>query len=453
MQDLLQHISTAARQENLLPAEHRLLIAVSGGLDSVVLCDLLAATGWSCGIAHANFQLRGAASEADASFVQKLAEDYGWPYYGNRFETQQEATAQRNKSIQMLAREQRYEWLEQVRAREGYQLILTAHHLNDALETFVKHFTEGSGLRGLKSIPARRGRIWRPLLSIPRADLEAYYAARGLEHREDASNTATYYQRNQIRQEIIPALTAVFPQWAPGVQRSLELLRDAIDLLDEQVRRRREEVLEQRGEITILHDTVIQAEPGFRTLLFELLRPYAFSAAQVQNLLQAIIDRNVGAQFYSADFRLLVDRDRLLIQALRKPLSEQEFVLAEATERLSLPQGVLSWMVGEGRPAELQAPGHVAYLDYDQLLFPLRLRHWKAGDSFQPLGMRGQRKKLKDFFVDQKLDRFAKERVWILENGDGEICWIINQRLDHRFRITDSTRKYLRVAFSADEPL
>jgi tRNA(Ile)-lysidine synthase len=443
---LLDRFKKFVEENNLYHPGERVLLAVSGGVDSVVMLDLARRAGWRAGIGHCNFQLRGAASDGDEDFVRDLAEAQGLPVHVAVFETRGEA-ARRGISIQMAARDLRYGWFEEIRRQEGYDRIATAHHLDDSVETALLNFVKGTGLRGLHGIPVRRQTIIRPILFAAKAELEAYAGERGLSFRTDVSNEELYYARNKIRHQVIPVLKELNPSFEQTAAANLERFREAEFLYEwalEHIIREVKQV--ENDRITIDLDRLLYYYRAAPTILFEIIYPYGFHPNQITQVLDSS-GRQSGALFFSDTHQLLVDRETLILEPRIFDTEEKEYYIAEGAETVYLPDGKISVSYYDGQPDAFPSNPNRAMLDAGKLQFPLRLRHWRRGDYFHPLGMNGQRQKLQDFFTNQKIPRLDKDRVWLLENGQNHMCWIVGYRIDERFKITPQTTQYLIMEF------
>ncbi len=429
------------QQEQLFQAQQPILLSVSGGMDSVVLCHLFQKAELNFGIAHCNFQLRSKDSDQDAIFVKKLATVWDVPFFSTTFATRKIAS-QRKISIQMAARDLRYEWLERIRSQEKYDYIATAHHLNDSIETVLFNFTKGCGIRGLHGILPKVNRIIRPLLFAAKAEIEAYAKAENITFRHDASNDSDKYERNKLRHHLIPVLQQLNTNFEQTAAQTIDHLRQAEYLYDFALSTLRKKYLKQTGGKIIIELTALQAHPAARTILYEWLRPFGFHQNQITQLLESV-KRQAGGLFFSDTHELLVDRNQLIVQPVTQEARIEHF-LPTPTSRLSLKNGIL-YLKGEvDLPTAFVEDENVVYLDFGKLVFPLKLRRWQPGDVFQPLGMQGKHQKLQDFFTNQKLSRFDKEKVWLLESA-GEICWIVGHRLDERFKVTDQTQSCLHI--------
>ncbi len=422
----------------------RMLLAVSGGVDSVVMAHLFQQAGIPAGIAHCNFQLRGEAADADALFVEDLARRLGSAFHQASFPTREIAT-RRGLSIQMAARELRYSWLEQVRREQGYYRIATAHHLNDTIETVMYNFAKGCGLRGLQGIPRIQGWVVRPLLFALRSEIKAYAEKEKLLFREDASNREDKYARNFIRHRIITRFRELNPAFDNTAVTNIQHLQGAMEVYDYALFQLKKRIVRTTGSRQIIDRAGLMGGPSPATVLFELLHPLGFHSAQIPQILESM-QRQPGALFFSDTHQLVVDRETLIIDRRIIHQENQQFFLTP-DQALALPGGRLELKTKTGRPPLFPADPWQAALDAGQLQYPLRLRRWQKGDVFCPLGMRGQRQKLQDFFTNQKVSRADKEQIWLLESGNGEICWILGYRIDERYKITDKTEQYLWLTF------
>lgn len=425
------------------------LLAVSGGVDSVVMTRLFSLARLPFAVAHCNFQLRGNASDEDEHFVRELSDELGVAYHTIRFETERLAQ-EKGVSIQMIARELRYDWLETVRRAHSYQYIATAHHLNDAIETSLLNQIRGTGIRGLTGIELLRGYLVRPLLYFTRTEIEGFLTDHGWQIREDSSNSKDEYYRNRIRHHVIPVMQSINPSLEPTFSTNFRIWSETTQLMEWAVAQlKRQFVLDKGGKIRIDLSFLEAHRAVALTLLYEWLKDFGFHPDQLQQAI-ATAGKSSGAIWKSATHRLLVGREAFYLEELMTRDEKSVFEMQQAGETVQLSDGELtSEWVSKDIQQMLGASPLEAFLDAEQLKFPLRIRRWQAGDVFCPLGMQGGRKKLQDFFTDLKINRFDKEKVWLLVNGDGEIAWVIGYRPDERFKIMEDTRKALRVCFQA----
>ena len=417
------------------------LVAVSGGHDSVVLLHALHKLGVQLAVAHCHFGLREAEADADEQFVRKLAKQYGLPYFAEFFQTKTFAE-QEGISVQMAARALRYAWFEQVRAREGLGVIATAHHQRDAAETMLLNLTHGTGLAGLHGIPARNGHIVRPLLGLGRDDLHDYLVTNNLAWREDASNDSPIYQRNLLRHEVLPVLREI----NPNLDHSLALTAERVGGAEEIVRRYVADTAAtaQRDatEATYLDLRLLQKTAATTLVLHELLRPFGFSYVVTKEIVAAF-GAEPGRRFDSPTHQLVKDREQLVIT----PRNLQKFGTVQITagqESLKIDGLHLRLTLHEAAGLTIPRNKAVAALDADALKFPLTVRPWQEGDWFMPIGLKGK-KKLSDFLIDQKVPLNLKDQVRVLLSGDGKIAWVVGFRPDERFRVGAETQRVLLV--------
>ncbi|AWM34974.1 tRNA lysidine(34) synthetase TilS [Hymenobacter nivis] len=422
-------------------ANDPVLVAVSGGLDSVVLLDVLHRLGAQVAVAHCHFGLRGEDADADEQFVRKLAKQYDAPYFAEFFQTK--AFAEREGiSTQMAARLLRYQWFEQVRAREGLVAIATAHHQRDQAETMLLNLTHGTGLAGLHGIQAKNGAVVRPLLGLGRDDLHDYLVANNLRWREDDSNDSPVYQRNLLRHEVLPVLREI----NPGLDQTMAATAERVGGAEEIVRRYVADTAAQARrdapEATYLSIALLQNTAATALVLHEMLRPFGFSWVVTKEVVAAFKGLS-GKQFDSPTHRLVKDRDQLVITP-RRLAQYGTFQLAEGQADLLADGMRLHATAHDGANYAIPRSRSTAALDADKLKFPLTLRRWQEGDWFMPLGMQGK-KHLSNFLIDQKVPLNLKDDVRVLASADGKICWVVGLRVDDRFKVSPDTQRVLAV--------
>jgi tRNA(Ile)-lysidine synthase len=442
---MLQAFRNFISVNKLCSSEHRILLAVSGGIDSVVMADLFVRAGYACTIAHCNFQLRGIDSDLDEAQVRTLARALDIPVLVKRFDVET-AMSQGGTSLQMAARDLRYEWFEYLLTENSLDRVATAHNKNDAIETFFMNLSRGSGIRGLTGIPASRGKIIRPLLFASRQEIESYQKERMLEYREDSSNMETKYRRNKIRHDVLPVMEQINPSFFEVMSGNMERLREVLEIYENSIEGVKGALFEERkGKISISVDELHKLYP-LRTWLYELFSPFGFTRLQCEGI-EKIMAAGPGRQSISTTHRLYKDRDRMILVP-GASRNYDRFYLDGPDLPSSLPfpmdMEVLDRLELERIPED---PG-TACLDLDMVQFPLIIRRWMHGDYFYPLGME-QSKKLSDFFVDEKIPVPEKEGAWIMASGK-KIVWIMGYRIDHRFRITPSTKRVLMLRLQSD---
>jgi len=405
MIDIVSHIT-----------DKKLILALSGGIDSMVLADLLSQAKADFVVAHCNFHLRGEESDGDEQFVRDYASRNGLTVYVKQFDTETYAKEQ-GISIEMAARDLRYAWFEELRQQLQYDYIAVAHHADDQLETFFINLLRGAGIRGLKGMQPVNGHILRPLLDVSRAEIRQYAEEHHLEWREDHTNAETLYLRNKIRHELLPVIDSISKEGRGSILKSINHLASENELY--------RELLKEK-----LSTANCQLLTANCQLLFEWLRDYGFNSDQVHFIHEALQNSQPGTSFFSPTHRVTIERDGLELT----PICQQnETPLELSYEQIPNNDGFV-----------MDTSAKVAQLDYDKLTFPLQLRKWQAGDRFHPLGMKGS-KLLSDFFVDQKMSTRQKEECYVLVTANNEIVWVVGRRVDDRFKVTDKTKTILIV--------
>lgn len=431
-----QHTPDLKRQPTLL--------AVSGGVDSVVMAHLFHNLGLPAGIAHCNFGLRGEESDGDEAFVRELAMRYKFPFFVTRPDVKNFAKSV-SISTQMAARALRYEWFEKIRSESGYKWIATAHHANDSLETLLLNLARGTGLAGLTGIAPVNGHLIRPLLLSNRAEVSRYAAENAVEWREDRTNETDDYYRNKIRHHVIPVLAELNPSLESTFNGSSERLRAANALLEAHLERWKTQVVREEAGILRMPiaDILGEAEPAYR--LWFILQDFGFQYGQLRNII-ASLEGIPGKRFFSPTHILLVDRDYLILKASFQTSDPETLTIEE-------PGATLGWDGAKFSLQVLPAGSSVHFdsrtiaVDSDLLSFPLTVRRWQQGDIFHPFGMGGKRKKVSDLLIDNKIDLFEKEKTAVLLNGNGEIVWVVGIRADERFKTTAATSNTLVISF------
>ncbi len=422
-----------------LQGAKRLLVAVSGGPDSIVLLDALCRERFSVVIAHCNFHLRGEASNEDALFVQQLANKYQVPYCQVDFDTEKVAE-ERKISIEMAARDLRYEWFELMADEHDCDLIAVAHNADDVVETFFLNLTRGSGLQGLSGMAELRGRVVRPLLQVSRKQIMEYIAENELDYRIDATNLETVYTRNKIRHNVVPQLTEINPSFLDTMANNMRFIASAQSIVESYAAEAYKRVVTEDGERIRFDLKALRECEGVDTLLFMWLSKYGFGSDVVVQLYRSLNDI-AGKQFYSQTHRAVIGRESLELGVRSEELGVRNEEWEIENGELRVENGELKIEISEVdiEGFEVVKSGNVACLDADKLQYPLVFRRWKKGDWFIPFGMKG-RKKLSDFFADKKMNLIDKEQVWLLTLGD-DIVWVVGHRVDARYAVTDTTKR------------
>lgn len=437
---MIDKVSTFIKQQLLFDVDSKLLVAVSGGVDSIVMLHLLHSMHYDCVVAHCNFHLRGSASDADAEFVEEQTKRLGIKFLKTDFDTQKYAVESKI-SIEMAARNLRYDWFEKMRQQEQCDYIAVAHHIDDSIETFFLNLVRGTGIKGLSGIASKNGFVVRPLLCCTRKEIAEYAEEHCLNHCEDATNADNIYRRNFIRNKIVPLFKELNPAFQNTMFENIKHIANTNNFINKYVNSLYNNLIINDGcEIRISVEK-LKKEPSPAFVLYELLAPYGFNNSVVDQIFRQI-DNAPGKRFYSASHCLIKDRDYLILEPLAVPREESFCIEIDDT----LLQNPLKIAIRQGAITDcfIEKSVNVALLDLHKLTFPLKLRHWKKGDWFIPFGMKGK-KKLSDFFSDKKYSLFDKEKCWLLVDDTDAVVWVVGERIDNRFRITDATTHFYRL--------
>ncbi len=430
-------------RHELATHDDRILLTVSGGVDSMVLLDLFTRAGYRVGVAHCNFQLRGAESDEDELLVEEQARLRGAAFYNRRFDTRGEME-RTGESMEMAARRLRYAWFDELSRAEGYTAVAIAHHADDSVETFFINLLRGTGLRGLTGISTQAGRIIRPLMFATRKEILEYAVANRIPFREDSSNRSTKYLRNKIRLGLIPRIREINPKFTALMRRNLARLDDAQRFIDRVIDRIRTEAVTHEGAIDTIH--IERIDPSFPLgfVVYELLgSAYGFKGDVIDALCRALHHGATGRRFYARDHVATVDRGRIVVAPIAGD-DPCEVEVPQGTLRSYCGNAVLYYEYRDIDTIEaFGVPEPIAQIDADKLRFPLVLRRWREGDWFVPFGMTG-RKKVSDYLVDAKVSLPEKQRQFVLVSGD-EIVWLVGRRIDDRYRLTAATENVLRI--------
>lgn len=409
----------------------KLILALSGGIDSMVLADKLLKANAVFVLAHCNFHLRGEESDGDERFVREYAENNGLTLYVKHFDTTGYAK-EHKLSIEMAARELRYAWFEELRQQLGYEYIAVAHHADDQLETFFINLLRGAGIKGLKGMQPVNGHIIRPLLDISREEIHQYAIDNGLTWREDHTNAETQFLRNKIRHELLPVIDGISKEGRTSILKSIRHLASENELYRELLHEKLFQIVKQDGETQQYQYGNFPLSTLQSPLLFEWLRDYGFNTDQVQFIYEALSGQP-GKSFFSPTHRVTIERDGLELT----PIYNNNNISVELSYQT----------IDKDDRFVMDKSPKVAQLDYDKLTFPLQLRPWQTGDRFHPLGMKGS-KLLSDFFVDQKMTTRQKEECQVLTAADGQIVWVVGRRIDDRYKVSENTKTILLVRLS-----
>ena len=468
MMKLTDKFKTAARSNHLFLPNDKLLIAVSGGVDSVVLCELCKQTGFDFSIAHCNFQLRGEESKRDENFVRELGKKYGVETFVKLFDTEQYA-AEKKRSIQEAARELRYNWFSELVNTEKIKAtsekndgksagpspavyhtpsvicLLTAHHADDNIETLLMHFFRGTGLHGLTGIPVSNDYIKRPLLSFTKEEIIQFANDNQLSFVEDSSNLSSKYTRNFFRNELIPAIAGVYPQVKENLQASISRFKEIESLYRFSVEEIIRKLCKQKGtEIYIPVNGLMKYNN--RALIYEIISPYGFTERQVDEVIKLAAGES-GKYLLSpaGKYRIIRHRHWFIIS----PVQTEEaanFIIEQTNKEIHFSSGTLSMECSS--EIRLSSSAFAVSLDAAKISFPLLLRKWKTADYFYPLGMK-KKKKISRFLIDSKLSKSAKENIWVIESAQ-RIIWVVGHRIDERFKLTDKTLSVVNLVFKKE---
>lgn len=428
------------KTEGLFDKGDTILLGISGGIDSMVMLDLLIKSSCSVAVAHCNFGLRGEESDSDQYFVENICSNNNIICHTRLFDTQEYAF-ERGISIQMAARELRFEWFSELSSRMNYSYTGIGHNKNDLVETFLLNISRGTGIKGLTGIKSKNGRIVRPLLFASRKEISFYAQVNNVAFREDTSNIDLKYKRNRIRLRIIPEFEKLSPSFTDIIAETADRLKDADIIFMQNIDYHYKRLYNSSGQGGYFYiDQLLNLKP-LKTYLFEFLKRWHFQKNIIPDIV-ASLQSAPGKQFYSSTHRLVKDREKLIVS----PLTEKgitRYYIEEGISEVHSPVKMKLRVIDINPGFSIPASASVACMDLDAIHFPLILRKWEKGDYFQPLGMSGL-KKVSDFFTDNKFSLIDKEDTWLIVSGN-KVAWIVGHRLDNRFRITSLTRKALLI--------
>jgi tRNA(Ile)-lysidine synthase len=418
------------------------LVAVSGGIDSVVMTHLFHSMNLKFSILHCNFHLRGKESDADQTFVESMAARLNVECYVAHFDTN--AFAQEHGiSIQMAARDLRYNWFERAALQYNGDYIATGHNENDIIETVLLNFSRGTGIRGLMGIRPINGKLIRPLLFASRERITAYASIHNLRWREDSSNKETKYHRNKIRHTIIPAFESINPAFIQNARSTINRLEQAGKLFDLLLQQIKDNVWIEKADRILIDIRELRKYPSHDLIMFELMRDYGVSHLDGDSF-KNLINAESGKQLHTPTHLITKDRDCLIIT--RRDFHEQEEVILEKeTVSIDYPIYLTITIIEDKETFIIPKLKNMASLDADTISFPLKLRTWRSGDRFYPFGLKGS-KKISDYLINNKVPLPDKQQIWVLES-DGKIIWVVNHRIDDRFKVTEQTSKILLLKY------
>lgn len=418
----------------------KLLFAVSGGVDSMVMAHLAHKVGITMAVAHCNFGLRGVASDMDQALVHDWCLQNGVPFHTAKFQTKEYA-AEWKKGTQETARILRYEWFDNLKQEFGYCRTATAHHANDNAETLLINLFRGTGIQGLHGIVADSGTILRPMLFATREQILAYAKEENIEWREDESNASDDYSRNAIRHNVIPEVKKLFPNLVANLNESIKRFGEAEEIYSKAIEVQRKKLVEKRGNDHYLPIRKLRYISPLSTICYELMQPYGFTAAQTPQILK-LLDAEAGRYITSATHRVIRDRDFLVVTTVATEMTDMIQVEGLPCE-VHTGDGSFHFTI-KARPEVLPTDNNIACVDASTLTFPLILRRWRTGDYLYPLGMGMKKKKVSRLLIDQKVPLHKKDHIWVLECNK-RIVWVAGIRLDERFKVKSTTREVVVI--------
>ncbi|MGE5423924.1 MAG: tRNA lysidine(34) synthetase TilS [Syntrophothermus sp.] len=427
-------------KENLFRSSDRILLAVSGGADSMLMAHLFVSTGFQVGVAHCNFSLRGEESDKEELFVSEYCDRRNIAFWSKRFNTS-EVALQQGISIEMAARDLRYEWFHELMKQHDFNYLATAHHQDDVIETFMINLSRGTGIKGLSGIQPKSGRIIRPMLFTNHTEIVETCTRLSIDYCTDSSNLETVYKRNLIRHQVLPLLEKVNPAFRKNALKTIANLHETGQLFQQRINEIKDDVYSEYDQGAMIHIEKLQDYAPLRTILFELIRSFGFQADQVDDIIDSL-KKESGKKFFSDAYRLVKDREYLIISSIQAAQDKIVYI-EEDCNKIDFPIHLTIEKIPRTANFHFSTQPYIVDMDMDRLTFPLILRHWREGEYFQPLGMTGI-KKVSDFFIDEKYSIPEKENAWIVASGD-QLAWIVGKRMDDRFKINQQTKRIIRL--------
>jgi tRNA(Ile)-lysidine synthase len=436
---VLKKLSDIIAEKNLFSKKDKLLLACSAGCDSTVLAHVLHELKYNFSIAHVNFKLRGKESELDEKFCRELAKEFGIKFFSVALPAK-ELAKKKKISIQMAARELRYDWLEGLMKKEEIDKLITAHHLNDTIETFFLHLTRGSGVNGLKGMEWKRGKIIRPMLSISRKEIEGFAGKNKIKFRTDKSNLEDKYERNFIRHHIVPKFKKLDPGFEKVMSNNLDILKEENEMLKELLTAQRKKLVKENANGISINKNKLRGLEYKKSFLRFVLAEHGFNASQLISITKNIENKGEsGKKFTSATHILAIDREAIQVKKNQK--AEKSFVFKSEEELKSSGKMRYETVKKFSVPKKNEL-----LLNKSQVHFPFTLRDWRTGDRFVPFGMEGS-KLLSDFLKDNKVPTLERKEIKVLENGKGDIIWVVGMRSDERYRVGQKGEKLIKLAY------
>jgi tRNA(Ile)-lysidine synthase len=447
---VVKEFGTYIHENNLITDGDIVLLAISGGIDSVVMMDIFHKNKVKFAIAHCNFNLRLKESDDDELLVKRLASKYKVDIHIKSCKTKK--YAEENKiSIQEAARELRYAWFDEISNQYNYEKVAIAHHLDDNIETFFINLSRGAGINGLKGIPVFRQNIIRPLMFAKKFDIEEYATANNLEFREDSSNEDSVYWRNNIRHNLIPQLENILPGFSNSIIKSISNLSDANQLIESVITEKTSQLFIKKanGVLKVNLNNLMTLKP-LNIWIYFLLKQYGFARNTTDSICEAITDRSsTGLRFRSSMFELLIDREQLLIRKVKDTEKNIEVKIDKSSKNIAYPIRLNFKIQSKSSELKFDSDHRVAYFDLDQLQYPLNLRKWKSGDRMKPLGMNGK-KLVSDMLIDNKVDSFEKDNTYVITSGD-KIIWLVGIQSSEEFKVEGNTSNVLTMEYIKED--
>lgn len=448
---MISKIQKYIAQNNLFNSGTPVLVACSGGIDSMVLCDVLLKLNYKIAIAHCNFQLREIESDEDEKFVEQYALQNKLKFHSVKFDTK-DFKKGKTISTQMAARELRYEWFEKIRKENGYHSVATAHHLDDQLETVLLNIAKGTGLRGLTGMQAKSGFVIRPFLEISKQEILNYATENKISFREDSSNASDDYQRNLIRHHITPILYEINPDFSSAAIDFISRMNDYTLLTNEYIEKLKQKCWSEKNGIIEIKLGFIKSHKAGQTILFHLIKDFGFNTDQTCQVFKNLTSLNAesGRQFFSETHRMVVDRKSLFVVP-KNAERENYLIFDKIPNQIIFNDYKIQCSLVPMNEVSIKSSNRYAYFDADKIEFPLMIRYYKEGDYFYPFGMskpktpgKTGKKKLSKYFKDEKFSLIEKENTAVLFSGE-KLIWLINHRIDDRFKITNKTKTVLKM--------
>ena len=422
------------KKNNLFDNSHNLLLAYSAGVDSSVLFNLLLNCKYKFSVAHCNYKLRGQHSDNDQRFITEKAKIHKVKYHIREFDISK-INFKKSQSVQMKCRQLRYKWFNEISKKYGYDFILTAHHLNDSIETFFINIFRGTGIEGLTGIPIKRDKFIRPLLFATKNSILEYAKKNDVHYREDKSNESKNYKRNKIRSDLIPIISVISENYEEIFYKSFKNLKNLSDTYKYLIKLEIQKIMTKEFDLVYLNLSKIKDLKENNLIVYEAIKEYGFKNS-LNNIIRAYLQKKSGKLFYSKHYRLLIDRGKLIINKINKDQYFEPMKIYRKDSQIDYP---IKINFSTSDKMSITDDPFSESFDFDKLRFPLLLRNWHKGDKFIPLGMKNF-KKLSDFFTDEKISISEKDTTWLLFS-ESNLVWVIGKRIDDRFKVTSKTKK------------